>query len=66
MSKKMNLSRLKTYFSLGHFGNYDTCEVVVSLPGILRAGLGNQVNIELDTDKPYSHKKTGGKRRCCG
>ena len=66
MSKKMNLSRIKTYFSLGLFGSYDTCEVAVSLPGILRAGLGNLVNIELDTDKPYSHKKTGGKRRYWG
>jgi hypothetical protein len=33
----------------------DSWEVGASLPNHLRIGLGDSVNIELDTDKPYIH-----------
>jgi hypothetical protein len=33
----------------------DNWEVGASLPGSLRVGLGDAVNIDLETDKPYIH-----------
>ena len=50
-SKVYHDTRRGLYFYL----KGDNWEVGASLPSKLQAGMGNYVNLELDTDKPYAH-----------